>query len=84
MATPHGKVRIKKPGSDKARTVSAALWSLEYNPFKRQGYVIVGDAPAPVGVSAKPPAVKPAKKEKVKVEQVDEADEQPETNVDEE
>ena len=77
MATPHGKVRVKRPGDDKARTVPAALWQIEdkLNPFKKQGYVLVSD---PVGITASGETQTKRRKKQQEPEE-----EQPETNVEE-
>lgn len=73
---PHGKVRVQRPGDEKARTIPATLWALPGNAFQKQGYELVAEQP--IGVEPIKPAKKPAKKEKQF-----EADEQPEINVEE-
>lgn len=91
MPTQHGKVQIIKQGATRPRTVSAALWGIENNAFKKRGYVLFQGAPKPVGVSEKPAKTKPAKAP-ANVEPAEEqpakapanvepAEEQPEQNV---
>lgn len=79
MSTQHGKVKVKRPGEAKARTIQAALWyakqdaddTKNQNPFFKMGYRLVIE---PVGVSTQPAKAKPGKK---KEEPADDAVEQP-------